>query len=131
MHMVRIKAREGQHVKRGEVIGWVGSTGASTGRIDHYEVHINGTPVDPVYFFYNDLNAEQYDRGIKNCGNGKCQKFLINVPLTPKGGILIILVYFYREMAERTQIAFDFDSVPSLPKEEEQVPVAVIVEKNI
>ena len=34
-------------------------------------------------------------------------------------------------MAERTQIAFDFDSVPSLPKETEQAPVAIIVEKNI
>jgi len=51
--------------KRGEVIGWVGSTGASTGPHCHYEVHINGTPVDPVYFFFNDLNAEQYDRVLK------------------------------------------------------------------
>ena len=34
-------------------------------------------------------------------------------------------------MAERTQIAFDFDSVPSLPKEAEQAPKAIIVEKDI
>ncbi len=64
-HMVRIKARIGQKVKRGEVIGWVGSTGKSTGPHCHYEVHKNGTPVDPVYFFYNDLTPEQYDRLLK------------------------------------------------------------------
>jgi murein DD-endopeptidase MepM/ murein hydrolase activator NlpD len=75
MHMVRIKAREGQQVKRGEVIGWVGSTGASTGPHCHYEVHINGTPVDPVYFFFNDLNAEQYDRLLKIAATGSAKSF--------------------------------------------------------
>ncbi len=69
-HMVRIKARVGQSVKRGEVIGWVGSTGKSTGAHCHYEVHKNGTPVDPVYFFYNDLNPEQYDRLLKLAAQG-------------------------------------------------------------
>jgi len=64
-HMVRIKARRGQQVKRGEVIGWVGSTGKSTGPHLHYEVHKNGSPLDPVYFFYNDLTPEQYDRLLK------------------------------------------------------------------
>ena len=64
-HMVRIKARNGQSVKRGEVIGWVGNTGKSTGPHCHYEVHKNGTPVDPVYFFYNDLSPEQFDRMLK------------------------------------------------------------------
>jgi murein DD-endopeptidase MepM/ murein hydrolase activator NlpD len=75
MHMVRIKARAGQRVKRGEVIGWVGSTGASTGPHCHYEVHINGTPVDPVYFFFNDLNAEQYDRVLKIASTGSAKSF--------------------------------------------------------
>ena len=75
MHMVRIKARAGQHVKRGEVIGWVGSTGASTGPHCHYEVHINGRPVDPVYFFFNDLNAEQYDRVLKLAATGSAKSF--------------------------------------------------------
>lgn len=64
-HMVRVKVRAGQMVKRGEVIGWVGSTGKSTGPHCHYEVHKNGTPIDPVYFFYNDLTPEQYDRLLK------------------------------------------------------------------
>ncbi|MEO7486884.1 MAG: peptidoglycan DD-metalloendopeptidase family protein [Ferruginibacter sp.] len=75
MHMVRIKARAGQRVKRGEVIGWVGSTGASTGPHCHYEVHINGRKVDPVYFFYNDLNAEQYDRVLKLAATGSAKSF--------------------------------------------------------
>lgn len=75
MHMVRIKATNGQKVKRGEVIGWVGSTGASTGPHCHYEVHINGTPVDPVYFFFNDLNAEQYDQVLKIAATGSAKSF--------------------------------------------------------
>jgi murein DD-endopeptidase MepM/ murein hydrolase activator NlpD len=61
-HMVRTKARKGQLVKRGEVIGWVGSTGKSTGPHCHYEVIRNGEKVDPVYFFYNDLSPLQYER---------------------------------------------------------------------
>lgn len=75
MHMVRIKTRDGRRVKRGEVIGWVGSTGASTGPHCHYEVHINGRPVDPVYFFFNDLNAEQYDRLLKIAATGSAKSF--------------------------------------------------------
>ncbi len=64
-HMVRVKVRGGQVVKRGEVIGWVGSTGKSTGPHCHYEVHKNGEKVDPIYFFYNDLTPEQYDLLLK------------------------------------------------------------------
>ncbi len=75
MHMYRLKVRDRQRVKRGEVIGWVGSTGASTGPHCHYEVHINGRPVDPVYFFYNDLNAEQYDRVLKIAATGSAKSF--------------------------------------------------------
>jgi murein DD-endopeptidase MepM/ murein hydrolase activator NlpD len=75
MHMVKIKATAGKRVTRGEVIGWVGSTGASTGPHCHYEVHINGQPVDPVFFFYNDLNAEQYDRLLKIASSGSANSF--------------------------------------------------------
>lgn len=75
LHMVRLKVSAGKTVKRGEVIGWVGSTGASTGPHCHYEVHINGSPVDPVYFFYNDLNAEQYDRVLKIAATGSAKSF--------------------------------------------------------
>ena len=64
-HMFRIKARGGQRLKRGEVIGWVGSTGKSTGPHCHYEVIKNGNKIDPIYFFYNDLTPEQFDRLLK------------------------------------------------------------------
>jgi murein DD-endopeptidase MepM/ murein hydrolase activator NlpD len=72
-HMVRVKVHAGEKVKRGEVIGWVGSTGKSTGPHCHYEVHINGREVDPVYFFYNDLNAEQFDRILKIASKGSAK----------------------------------------------------------
>ncbi len=64
-HMVRVKAKNGQAVKRGEVIGWVGSTGKSTGPHCHYEVHKYGDKIDPIYFFYNDLTPEQFDMILK------------------------------------------------------------------
>lgn len=64
-HMVKVKSRAGETVKRGEVIGWVGSTGKSTGPHCHYEVHKNGNKIDPVYFFYNDLSPDQFDRLLK------------------------------------------------------------------
>ncbi|HTR30482.1 MAG TPA: M23 family metallopeptidase [Puia sp.] len=64
-HMFRVKVKVGEKVVRGEVIGWVGSTGKSTGPHCHYEVHRNGDPVDPVYYFYNDISPEQYDRLLK------------------------------------------------------------------
>jgi murein DD-endopeptidase MepM/ murein hydrolase activator NlpD len=72
-HMVRIKVRAGQRVKRGEMIGWVGSTGKSTGPHCHYEVHVNGNEVDPVYFFYNDLTPEQFDRLLKKAATGSAK----------------------------------------------------------
>jgi murein DD-endopeptidase MepM/ murein hydrolase activator NlpD len=69
-HMVRVKSRVGQTVKRGEVIGWVGSTGKSTGPHLHYEVHKNGKQIDPIYFFYNDLSPEQYQQILKIAASG-------------------------------------------------------------
>ncbi|MBC7948475.1 MAG: M23 family metallopeptidase [Chitinophagaceae bacterium] len=68
-HMVRVKARSGQSIKRGEIIGWVGSTGKSTGPHCHYEVHKNGQRIDPVYFFYNDLTPDQFDRLLKQAAS--------------------------------------------------------------
>jgi murein DD-endopeptidase MepM/ murein hydrolase activator NlpD len=64
-HMFKVKARAGEKVKRGEVIGYVGSTGKSTGPHCHYEVHKNGQKIDPIYFFYNDLSPDQYDLLLK------------------------------------------------------------------
>jgi murein DD-endopeptidase MepM/ murein hydrolase activator NlpD len=64
-HMYRIKARIGAKIKRGEVIGYVGNTGKSTGPHCHYEVHRKGIPLDPIYYFYNDLTPAQFDRILK------------------------------------------------------------------
>jgi murein DD-endopeptidase MepM/ murein hydrolase activator NlpD len=47
-HMSRIAVRSGEHVRRGEIIGYVGSTGLSTGPHLHFEVHRNGVPVNPL-----------------------------------------------------------------------------------
>lgn len=69
-HMFRIKVRSGERIKRGEIIGWVGNTGKSTGPHCHYEVHKNGRTLDPVYFFYNDLSPEQFDRLLKLAASG-------------------------------------------------------------
>lgn len=59
------KLRVGQKVKRGDVIGFVGSTGLSTAPHLHYEVHLNGKKVDPVNYYFNDLSPEEYERMIE------------------------------------------------------------------
>ncbi len=59
-HMSKIKARVGQKVLRGELIGYVGSTGLSTAPHVHYEVIRNGEKVNPINFYYNDLSPQQY-----------------------------------------------------------------------
>jgi hypothetical protein len=61
-HLDKPNVRQGQKVKRGDVIGFVGSTGASLAPHLHYEVELNGTKVDPVNFYYNDLSPLDYER---------------------------------------------------------------------
>lgn len=64
-HMSEVKVRKGQKVKRGELLGTVGSTGLASGPHCHYEVWINGKKVNPVYYFYNDLTPSEYEEVIE------------------------------------------------------------------
>ncbi len=61
-HMSKINARSGATVKRGQVIGYVGSTGLSSGPHLHYEIKKDGVKINPITYFYNDLNSEQYKK---------------------------------------------------------------------
>ena len=68
-HLSRFGVVQGQKVKRGQVIGYVGSTGKSTGSHLHYEVLKNGEPTDPMHFFFNDLTPEEYENILKQAEN--------------------------------------------------------------
>ena len=64
-HMSKMLVKVGQKVKRGDIIGLVGNTGKSVGPHCHYEVRKNGTPLNPVNFYFNDLSPEQYERMVE------------------------------------------------------------------
>jgi murein DD-endopeptidase MepM/ murein hydrolase activator NlpD len=59
-HLSKYKCRAGQSIKRGDVIGYVGSTGRSEGPHLHYEVHKNGEVVNPLNFYYGNISAVEY-----------------------------------------------------------------------
>ncbi len=59
-HMSKQNVKVGEQVKRGQIIGEIGSTGLSGGPHLHYEVHLNGVEVDPVKYFFNDLSPQEY-----------------------------------------------------------------------
>ena len=63
--MEKFNARVGQKVKRGECIGYVGSTGTATAPHLHYEVMKNGEKVNPIYYFFSDLAPADYETLLK------------------------------------------------------------------
>lgn len=68
-HLSEFKVMAGQKVKRGMVIGLVGSTGLSTGPHLHYEVIKGSEKINPINYFFNDLTPEQYDQIITLSNN--------------------------------------------------------------
>jgi len=64
MHLDKFKVKNGQKVKRGDVIAWVGNTGLSVAPHLHYEVSLDGNPVNPVNYFFLELSPESYDKMI-------------------------------------------------------------------
>lgn len=72
-HMSKIIAKPGQRVKRGTIIGLVGSTGLSTAPHCHYEVIKNGKKINPINYFHNDLKPSDYEKLVKlaNKAGGK------------------------------------------------------------
>jgi murein DD-endopeptidase MepM/ murein hydrolase activator NlpD len=59
-HLSKYNVRKGKKVKRGDLIGFVGSTGRSQAPHLHYEVRYNGKAVNPVNFYYGDLSPEEF-----------------------------------------------------------------------
>ncbi len=71
-HMSKFQVSTAQKVKRGDLIGYSGNTGKSTGPHLHYEVRLRGVPQNPVNYYFYDLSPEEYDAMIaqsENTGN--------------------------------------------------------------
>jgi murein DD-endopeptidase MepM/ murein hydrolase activator NlpD len=61
-HLYKYNVRANQKVKRGDLIGFVGSTGRSEAPHLHYEVFKDDERINPINFYYGNLSAEEYGR---------------------------------------------------------------------
>lgn len=61
-HLYKYNVRVNQKVKRGDLIGFVGSTGRSEGPHVHYEVFKDDERINPMNFYYGNLSAEEYGK---------------------------------------------------------------------
>lgn len=59
-HLSKYNTKKGRKVKRGDLIGFVGSTGRSQAPHLHYEVRYKGRAINPVNFYYGDLSPEEF-----------------------------------------------------------------------
>lgn len=73
-HLNKFNVKVGQEVKRGEVIGYVGSTGKSTAPHLHYEVEKNRQKVNPVNYYHSDLSPADYEK-LLEMSNSSNQSF--------------------------------------------------------
>ncbi|MET2986060.1 M23 family metallopeptidase [Aureibaculum conchae] len=64
-HLSKYNVKRGQKVKRGDLIGFVGNTGRSSGPHLHYEVHKNGKPINPINFYYGNLTPDEFEQMLK------------------------------------------------------------------
>ena len=64
-HLYEYKVRVGQKVKRGDLIGTVGSTGRSQAPHLHYEIIKDGEHINPIHFYYGNLTPEEYAEMIR------------------------------------------------------------------
>ncbi len=61
-HLFKYNVKKNQKVRRGELIGFVGSTGRSEAPHCHYEVHKDGERINPINFYYGSLTAEEFNK---------------------------------------------------------------------